>query len=94
MELDKEMRDQLDDMSRWETIDPVDRACRECGTEAVTLLTIASREWDGGTATWTAKEDRPTPGPPPLGARDGNFTQPVAPCLPALPLPPHCELLQ
>ncbi|WP_138897266.1 hypothetical protein, partial [Streptomyces chryseus] len=138
-ELSKELRDQLDDESRWATIDPaqynayaddpgelylnnlctapgwktggwthwsptdpVDRACPECGTEAVPLLTIASSEWDGGSATWIAEEDRPTPGPPPLGARNGNFTLisitggnnlQLHVC-PSSPYHPHIELLQ
>lgn len=110
-ELDKELRDQLDDFSRWETIDParyntyaddpgelylcnlstapgwktggwttwdptdpVDRSCPECGTEEVPLLTIASSEWDGGSKSWIAEEEPTNPAPPPLGARDGNFT--------------------
>lgn len=87
---------------RWSPIDPVDRACRECGTEAVPLFTIASWEWDGGSAIWTAKEDRPTPGPPPLGARDGNFTliditggnNLQFHVCPSSPYHPHFELLQ
>ncbi|GHH57731.1 hypothetical protein [Streptomyces candidus] len=110
-ELDKELQDQLDDMSRWESIDPArynayaddpgelylnnlstapgwktggwtswgltdpkPRPCPECGTEQVPLLTIASLEWDAGSETWIADEDRTDPSPPPLGARDGNFT--------------------
>ncbi|MFF0792261.1 hypothetical protein [Streptomyces spiralis] len=110
-ELDKELQDLLDDMSRWETIDPArynayaddpgelylnnlstapgwktggwtrwgltdpkPRPCPECGTEEVPLLTIASLEWDGGSETWIAEEDRTDPAPPPLGARNGNFT--------------------
>lgn len=139
LELDSQVRDQLDDRSRWETIDPeqhnsyaydpgerylnnlctapgwktggwtrwsptdpVDRACPECGTEAVPLLTIASSEWDGGSATWIADEDRRPPGPPPLGARDGNFTLiditggnnlQLHVC-PSSPYHPHFELLQ
>ncbi|MFF5575989.1 hypothetical protein [Streptomyces luteogriseus] len=60
--------------THWSPTDPVGRACPEGGTEAVLLLTIASSEWDGGSATWIAEEESPTPGPPPLGARDGNFT--------------------
>ncbi len=40
----------------------------------VPLLIIASWEWDGGSGTWIAGEDRTDPSPPPLGARDGNFT--------------------
>ncbi|MFD9451899.1 non-ribosomal peptide synthetase [Streptomyces sp. NPDC059985] len=88
--------------TRWSPGDPVDRACPECGTEAVPLLTIASSEWDGGSATWIAEEDRPTPGPPPLGARDGDFTLidiaggnnlQLHVC-PSSPYHPHVELLQ
>ncbi|MGW2615926.1 hypothetical protein [Streptomyces sp. NPDC001500] len=60
--------------TRWDVTDPVDRPCPECGTETVPLLTIASSEWDGGSGTWIAEEERANPGPPPLGARDGNFT--------------------
>ncbi|MET9453297.1 hypothetical protein [Streptomyces cinerochromogenes] len=110
-ELSNELQDQLDDESRWQTIDP-DRyqayaddpgelylnnlstapgwktggwtcwsrtdpkplPCPECGTAQVPLLTIASWEWDGGSGTWIAEEDRTDPAPPPLGAQDGNFT--------------------
>ncbi|MFV2118253.1 hypothetical protein ACE14D_07315 [Streptomyces sp. Act-28] len=138
-ELDKELQDQLDDMSRWESIDParydtyaddpgelylnnlstapgwktggwtrwgltapVDRSCPECGTEQVPLLTIASSEWDGGSGTWIAEEDRTDPSPPPLGARDGDFTLidivggynlQLHAC-PADPSHPHIELVQ
>lgn len=111
LELDEELRGQVEDMSRWETVDPalyssyaydpqelyltnlchspgwktggwthwavtdpVDRPCPECGTETVPLLTIASSEWDGGSTTWIPEEEQTTPAPPPLGARDGNFT--------------------
>ncbi|MDF0372356.1 hypothetical protein OM788_002208 [Streptomyces sp. KA12] len=110
-ELAKELRDQLEDMSRWAAIDParynayaydpgelyltnlstapgwktggltcwstgdpVDLTCPECGTEAVPLLTIASNEWDGGSVTWIAEDDRPHQAPPPLGDRHGNYT--------------------
>lgn len=110
-ELDNEIRDQLDDFSRWETIDParyatyaydpgelylgslstapgwktggwsrwdptdpVGRPCPECGTEEVPLLTIASSEWDGIGKSWIPEEEPANPAPPPLGARDGNFT--------------------
>ncbi|MFE9649894.1 hypothetical protein ACFYO0_38445 [Streptomyces sp. NPDC006365] len=139
LELDKELRDQLDDMSRWETIDPalyntyaydpgelylnnlchapgwktggwtrwdptdpIPRPCPECGTEEVPLLTIASTEWDGGTGTWIPEEERTDPVPPPLGARDGNFTLidivgghnlQLHAC-PADPSHPHIELVQ
>ncbi|MFD6281798.1 hypothetical protein ACFWFI_40520, partial [Streptomyces sp. NPDC060209] len=139
LELDKELSDQLDDMSRWETVDPalyssyaddpgelylnnlchapgwktggwtrwsptdpVDRSCPECGTEAVPLLTIASSEWDGGSGTWIAGEERTTPAPPPPGAQDGNFTLiditggnnlQLHVC-PDFPDHPHIELLQ
>ncbi|MGA5121770.1 hypothetical protein ACPCAG_00345 [Streptomyces pseudogriseolus] len=139
LELDKELQDQLEDMSRWETIDPAQydsyaddpgelylnnlstapgwktggwtrwgltdpkpRLCPECGTEQVPLLTIASSEWDGGSGTWIAEEDRTDPSPPPLGARDGNFTLidivggynlQLHAC-PADPSHPHIELVQ
>lgn len=88
--------------TRWSPTDPVDRACPVCGTEAVPLLTIASTEWDAGSATWIAEEDRPTPGTPTLGARDGNFTLiditggnnlQLHVC-PTSPHHPHFELLQ
>lgn len=106
----RRLRDQLDDESRWETIDPaqyntytddlgelylgnlstapgwktggwttwavtdpVDRSCPECGTETVPLLTVASSEWDGSSKSWIAEEEPPSPAPPPLGARHGNF---------------------
>ncbi|MGW0823592.1 hypothetical protein [Streptomyces sp. NPDC002845] len=138
-ELSEELREQLDDMSRWETIDPaqyktyaydpgelylnnlstapgwktggwtrwdptdpVDRSCPECGTEEVPLLTIASSEWDGGSGTWIAEEERTNPAPPPLGAQDGNFTLiditggnnlQLHAC-PVSPSHPHIELLQ
>nr|BFD81408.1 hypothetical protein StreXyl84_08090 [Streptomyces sp. Xyl84] len=138
-ELDKEIRDQLDDLSRWETVDParyatyaydpgelylgslstapgwktggwsrwdptdpVDRSCPECGTEEVPLLTIASSEWDGIGRSWIAEEEPANPGPPPLGARDGNFTLldiaggynlQLHAC-PADPSHPHIELVQ
>ncbi|KOV69657.1 hypothetical protein ADL00_10675 [Streptomyces sp. AS58] len=138
-ELSEELRDELDDMSHWETIDParysmyaddpgelylnnlstapgwktggwtrwsptdpVDRSCPECGTEQVPLLTIASSEWDGGSATWIAEEDRTTPAPRHLGAKDGNFTLiditggnnlQLHVC-PSSPYHPHFELLQ
>ncbi|MFC5954477.1 hypothetical protein ACFP51_08245 [Streptomyces pratens] len=138
-ELSEELRDQLDDMSRWETVDPalyssyaddpgelylnnlstapgwktggwtrwsptdpVPRLCPECGTEEVPLLTIASSEWDGGSETWIAEEERPNPTPLPLGARDGNFTLisitggnnlQLHVC-PDSPDHPHIELLQ
>ncbi|GHE71811.1 hypothetical protein GCM10018782_51950 [Streptomyces griseoaurantiacus] len=81
---------------------PTGPAGAECGTEAVPLLTIASSEWDGGSATWIAEEDRPAPGPPPLGARDGDFTLiditggnnlQLHVC-PSSPHHPHFELLQ
>ncbi|MEU3923512.1 hypothetical protein [Streptomyces sp. NPDC029004] len=139
LELSKELRDQLADMSRWETIDParyntyaddpgelylnnlchapgwktggwtrwsptdpVDRSCSECGTEAVPLLTIASSEWDSGSVTWIAEEERTTPAPHHLGAPDGNFTLidiaggndlQLHAC-PADPSHPHIELIQ
>ncbi|MGW5330621.1 hypothetical protein [Streptomyces sp. NPDC004014] len=110
-ELGNELQDQLDDESRWQTIDPEryqayaadpgelylnnlstapgwktggwtcwsrtdpkPLPCPECGGEQVPLLTIASWEWDGGSGTWIAEEDRMSPAPPPLGAQDGNFT--------------------
>ncbi|MEV5549739.1 hypothetical protein AB0L35_27005 [Streptomyces sp. NPDC052309] len=138
-ELDKELRDQLDDFSRWESIDParynayaydpgelylnnlstapgwktggwtrwdptdpVDRSCPECGTEEVPLLTIASSEWDGGSGTWIAEEDRTTPAPHHPGAEDGNFTLidivggynlQLHAC-PADPTHPHIQLIQ
>ncbi|MBD0418966.1 hypothetical protein H0H10_07200 [Streptomyces sp. TRM S81-3] len=138
-ELDKELRDQLDDFSRWESIDParynayaydpgelylnnlstapgwktggwtrwdptdpVDRSCPECGTEEVPLLTIASSEWDGGSGTWIAEEDRTTPAPRHPGAEDGNFTLidivggynlQLHAC-PADPTHPHIQLIQ
>ncbi|MEY9815480.1 hypothetical protein [Streptomyces albogriseolus] len=138
-ELDEELRDQLDDMSRWESIapaqyisyaddpgelylgslstapgwktggwtswgdiDPVDRPCPECGTEEVPLLTIASSEWDGISESWIAEQDRTTPAPPPLGARDGRYTLidivggynlQLHVC-PADPSHPHIELVQ
>ncbi|MFF3358464.1 hypothetical protein ACFYWN_38990 [Streptomyces sp. NPDC002917] len=137
-ELSKELRDQLDDMSRWETIDPAryntyaddpgelyqnnlstapgwktggwsswprtdpkPRPCPECGTEQVPLLTIVSWEWDGGSGTWIAEEERTNPAPPLLGAQDGNFTLidiiggydlQLHVC-PASPDHPHIELL-
>ncbi|MEV7192507.1 hypothetical protein AB0N81_12000 [Streptomyces sp. NPDC093510] len=47
----------------------------ECGTATVPLLTIASSERGGGSETWIPEEGRTIPGPPPLGARDGNFTR-------------------
>ncbi|GGT11640.1 hypothetical protein [Streptomyces chromofuscus] len=139
MELGKELRDQVDDMSRWESVDPVlyssyaedpqelyftnlchapgwktggwtrwgltdpvDRSCPECGTEAVPLLTIASSEWDSVGVTWIAEEEGTAPAPPPLGARDGNFTLidivggydlQLHVC-PADPSHPHIELVQ
>jgi hypothetical protein len=138
-ELSEELRDQLDDMSRWETIDParyntyaddpgelylnnlstapgwktggwtrwsptdpVPRPCPECGTEEVPLLTIASSEWDGGSETWIAEEDRTTPAPHHLGAEYGDYTLiditggnnlQLHAC-PADPSHPHIELLQ
>ncbi|MFB7597166.1 hypothetical protein [Streptomyces sp. NPDC056160] len=138
-ELDDELRDQLNDARRWETIDPaqystytddlgelylgnlstapgwktggwttwgdidpVDRPCPECGTEEVPLLTIASSEWDGISKSWIAEEDPANPAPPPLGARDGNFTLidivggynlQLHAC-PADPSHPHIELVQ
>ncbi|MFF5157560.1 hypothetical protein ACFY3N_15090 [Streptomyces sp. NPDC000348] len=136
-ELDEELRAQLEDESRWGTIDParygmddlgelylgglstapgwktggwtswgdidpVDRPCPECGTEAVPLLTIASSEWDGIGASWIAEEEPANPAPPPLGARDGNFTLidivggyhlQLHAC-PADPSHPHIELVQ
>ncbi|MGM0357335.1 hypothetical protein ACNFR6_28460, partial [Streptomyces sp. ECR3] len=87
---------------RHRALPPTGPAGAECGTEAVPLLTIASSEWDGGSATWIAEEDRPTPGPPPLGARDGDFTLiditggnnlQLHVC-PSSPHHPHFELLQ
>ena len=139
MELDDELRGQLDDMSRWETIDPgqynayaddpgelylnnlctapgwktggwttwgdidpVDRPCPECGTEQAPLLTIASSEWDGIGKSWLAEEEPTNPAPPPLGARNGNFTLidivggynlQLYAC-PADPSHPHLELVQ
>ncbi|MEU9473792.1 hypothetical protein AB0D78_46160 [Streptomyces avermitilis] len=115
-DLDKELQDQLDDMSRWETIDPARYntyaddpgelylnnlstapgwktggwtrwgltdpkprpcpcPCPECGTEQVPLLTIASSEWDGGSETWIAEEERTNPTPVPLGTQPGDFTE-------------------
>ncbi|MFF1483776.1 hypothetical protein ACIGZH_09070 [Streptomyces sp. NPDC058319] len=88
--------------TRWDPTDPVDRSCPECGTGQVPLLTIASSEWDGGTRTWIAAADRSDPSPPPLGARDGNFTLidivgghnlQLHAC-PADPTHPHMELIQ
>lgn len=138
-ELSEELQGQLEDMSRWQTIDParyasyaadpldlyvsslstapgwktggwtlwdrmdpIPRPCPECGTDEVPLLTIASWEWDGGGGTWIAGEDRTNPAPPPLGARDGNFTLidilggyslQLHAC-PADPSHPHIELAQ
>ncbi|OKK06204.1 hypothetical protein AMK26_09095 [Streptomyces sp. CB03234] len=138
-ELDNELREQLDDASRWGSIDPsqystythdlgelylgnlstapgwktggwtswgdidpVDRPCPECGTEEVPLLTIASSEWDGISKSWIAEEEPTNPAPPPLGARDGNFTLidivggynlQLHVC-PADPSHPHIELVQ
>ncbi|MEU9148340.1 hypothetical protein [Streptomyces sp. NPDC048349] len=138
-ELDKELRDQLDDRSRWEVIDPiqynayaydpgelylnnlstapgwksggwtrwdptdpVDLSCPECATEAVPLLTIASSEWDSGSETWIAEENRTIPMPVPLGTSDGNFTKidiaggynlQLHAC-PSYPDHPHIELIQ
>ncbi|WP_329299808.1 hypothetical protein OG410_16210 [Streptomyces sp. NBC_00659] len=139
LELDKELRDQLADMSRWETVDParyntyaddpgelylnnlstapgwktggwtrwsptdpVPCPCPECGTEQVPLLTIASSEWDGGSRTWIAEEERTNPTPLPLGTPAGNFTKidiagghdlQLHAC-PKSPDHPHIELVQ
>ncbi|OKI75015.1 hypothetical protein [Streptomyces sp. CB02414] len=138
-ELPEELRAQVEDMSRWASIDPVlysnyaydpgelylnnlchapgwktggwtcwglsdpvDRPCPECGTDEVPLLTIASSEWDAGSGTWVAEEEPTSPAPPPLGARDGNFTLidigggynlQLHVC-PASPDHPHIELVQ
>ncbi|MFB7651146.1 MULTISPECIES: hypothetical protein [unclassified Streptomyces] len=88
--------------TRWSPTDPVNRSCPECGTEEVPLLTIASSEWDGGSETWIADEDRTTPAPHHLGAEDANFTLiditggnnlQLHAC-PADPTHPHIELFQ
>ncbi|MEV3993501.1 hypothetical protein AB0J57_31825 [Streptomyces sp. NPDC049837] len=138
-ELSNELQDQMDDESRWQTIDPEryqayaddpgelylnnlstapgwktggwtgwsltdpkPRPCPECGTEQVPLLTIASLEWDGGSGTWIPEEEPTNPSPPPLGARNGNFTLidivggynlQLHVC-PVDPSHPHIELIQ
>ncbi|MDT0318232.1 hypothetical protein [Streptomyces millisiae] len=88
--------------TRWGLTDPVPRICRECGTEAVPLLTIASGEWDSGTHDWIPHEDRartapsttdPQPWNPTMLDLAGGYDLQLYVC-PTSPDHPHIELIQ
>ncbi|MFE2163701.1 hypothetical protein ACFXB3_01245 [Streptomyces sp. NPDC059447] len=84
----------------WGLTDPIARFCTVCGTEMGPLLTIASREWDGGTHCWIPYEDQALaalPGsnaanPPGVQVSKGNHLQ-LYVC-PESPDHPHTTLIQ
>ncbi|MFD0058177.1 hypothetical protein ACFVHR_31100 [Streptomyces sp. NPDC127168] len=87
--------------SRWGVTDPVPRTCSACGTGMDPLLTIASTEWNKGTASWAPEGDQARD-PLPPGVPPANYTRVVVAGGYALQLHvcpvdadhPHLELVQ
>ncbi|ANB09366.1 hypothetical protein SAM40697_5410 [Streptomyces ambofaciens] len=87
--------------SRWGLTDPMPRVCSTCGTGMDPLLTIATTEWNRGTASWAPEGDR-TRHPLPPGVPPANHTRidlargydlQLHVC-PVSPDHPHLELVQ
>lgn len=82
----------------WGFTDPVQLSCRRCGTEMEPLLTIASAEWDLGTASWVPYEEQgeasyPSPESPTMIVIGDGYSQQIYAC-PMNPEHPHTELMQ
>ncbi|MFI1200623.1 hypothetical protein ACH4VR_14410 [Streptomyces sp. NPDC020883] len=60
--------------TRWGLTDPMPRSCSDCGSEAMSLLTIASAEWDSSSESWIPEEERTNPTSLLLGTPPANFT--------------------
>ncbi|MFI2241098.1 hypothetical protein [Streptomyces chrestomyceticus] len=88
--------------SRWGLTDPTPRRCPACDTEMDPLLTIASTEWNAGSKSWAAEEQRTNPTPLLPGTPPANFTMVALAgghdlqlhACPATPDHPHLEPIQ